>query len=341
MPTSTGADIPDSSLTKSASVKRSQFAPDAPLPLVMEPAQPGVDLAAWAGAHRDQLERDLLQHGAVLFRGFDLPTPVEFEKAALAVYGDLYSDYGDLPRASAGEKIYESTWYPEDQMILYHNESSHLNMWPMKISFFCVTPAKEGGCTPIFDTREACRKIDPAILATFAEKGLLYVRNFSAGVDPTWQAFFHTTDRATVEQACHDAGAEFEWTPGDGLRISQRTRAVWNHPQTGERMFFNQIQLHHVACLDEEMREAMRSLFSEAELPRNVFYGDGSIIPDDVVRHLGEVFEQIAVRFTWQKGDMIMLDNMLTTHARDTFVGPRQIVVAMGQMMSIEQATGA
>jgi hypothetical protein len=28
-----------------------------------------------------------------------------------------------------------------------------------------------------------------------------------------------------------------------------------------------------------------------------------------------------------------MLDNMLTTHARDTFEGPRQIVVAMGQMM--------
>ena len=38
-----------------------------------------------------------------------------------------------------------------------------------------------------------------------------------------------------------------------------------------------------------------------------------------------------------QKGDMIMCDNMLVTHARDTFEGPRQIVVAMGQMMSVDQ----
>jgi hypothetical protein len=34
---------------------------------------------------------------------------------------------------------------------------------------------------------------------------------------------------------------------------------------------------------------------------------------------------------------MIMLDNMLTTHARDTFEGPRQIVVAMGQMIDADQ----
>ena len=48
MHTSTGADIRDSSLTLDASVKRSQFAPDSRLPLVVEPARPGVDLAAWA-----------------------------------------------------------------------------------------------------------------------------------------------------------------------------------------------------------------------------------------------------------------------------------------------------
>lgn len=335
-----GADVNMNVPTLGGSVKRSTLQPGQRLPLILEPAEPGVDLPTWAVANRELIERDLATHGAILFRGFDLPTPVEFEKSALAVYGDLYSDYGDLPRASAGEKIYESTWYPEDQMILYHNESSHLNLWPMKISFFCVTPAKSGGCTPIFDTRTVCDHIDPAVLDEFARKGLLYVRNFSAGVDPTWQAFFHTAEREVVEKACRDAGAEFEWVAGDGLRISQRTRAVWKHPRTGERVFFNQLQLHHVACLDDDMREAMRDLFSDEELPRNVFYGDGSRIPDDVMRHLGEVYEKVAVRFAWQKGDMIMLDNMLTTHARDTFEGPRQIVVAMGQMLTIEQAEG-
>ena len=51
----------------------------------------------------------------------------------------------DLPRDGISDKIYASTPYPNDQMILYHNESSHLHRWPMKIGFFCVQAAEEGG----------------------------------------------------------------------------------------------------------------------------------------------------------------------------------------------------
>jgi hypothetical protein len=44
------------------------------------------------------------------------------------------------------------------------------------------------------------------------------------------------------------------------------------------------------------------------------------------------LYEACAVRFDWQKGDVILLDNMLVAHARDPFEGPRKIVVAMGDM---------
>lgn len=325
-------------LTRSGQVKASTLTPGQLLPLIVEPVDPTLDLREWGKANREGIEQALLRHGAILFRNWNLAGPREFEQSALAVYGELYSDYGDLPRAEAGEKIYESTWYPNDQMILYHNESSHLNMWPMKISFYCVVPARKGGCTPVFDTRRVMGFIDPQILADLRAKGLVYVRNFSPGVDPTWQAFFHTEDQAKVEAMCKEAGASLEWTAGGGLRISQKTQAIWKHPKSGEEIFFNQIQLHHIACVDPETREALRELYSDEELPRNVYYGDGSPIPDEVVEHLGAVFEKVAVRFQWQKGDMIMLDNMLTTHARDPFEGERKIVVAMGQMLTIEQA---
>jgi hypothetical protein len=49
---------------------------------------------------------------------------------------------------------------------------------------------------------------------------------------------------------------------------------------------------------------------------------------------IGELYEACAVRFLWQRGDVIMLDNMLTAHARDPYQGPRRIVVAMGDMIS-------
>jgi hypothetical protein len=211
----------------------------------------------------------------------------------------------------------------------------------MKISFHCVTPAKVGGCTPVFDTREVLKHIDPDVVEAFRTKGLMYVRNFSKGVDPTWEEFFHTTDKAKVEQLCRDAGSDFEWKADGGLRVINRTGGIVRHPKTHEEMFFNQVQIHHIYCVDEETRDGLRALFDEDDLPRNVYYGDGSPISDETMQHLGEVFEQVCVRFKWQKGDMIMLDNMLVTHARDTFEGPRQIVVAMGQMLSAEQLPAA
>ena len=146
----------------------------------------------------------------------------------------------------------------------------------MKISFHCVTPAKVGGCTPVFDTREVLKHIDPEVVEKFRTKGLMYVRNFSRGVDPTWEEFFHTTDRAKVEQMCRDAGSDFEWKSDGGLRVINRTKGVVKHPKTKDDTFFNQVQIHHIYCVDEDTREGLRALFDEQDLPRNVYYGDAS-----------------------------------------------------------------
>lgn len=310
------------------------------LPLVLEPARENVDLAEWAGANREYVEAELLKHGAILFQGFGLGSIEAFEQVALAIYGDLFGEYGDLPRESASGKIYTSTPYPPDKAILFHNESAHLHRWPMKISFFSVQAAAHGGATPILDCRRVCRELDADVLNEFQEKGLLYVRNFLPGVDVSWQKFFQTNDRAAVEAACRQAQMEWEWLGQDRLRLRTHTRAVLNHPKTGDRVFFNQVQLHHPYCLDPEVRSSLLSLLSEEELPRNVYYGDGTRIPDAVMAQIGEVYDRLAVRFPWHAGDMVMLDNMLTSHARDPFEGPRKNVVAMGQMIDSSAVNG-
>ncbi len=92
-------------------------------------------------------------------------------------------------------------------MILFHNESSHMNAWPTRISFFCVIAAKEGGCSPVVDTRKVYRDLDPAVREKFEKLGLMYVRNFSDGLDVSWQKFFHTEDRAVVERSLQGSRA--------------------------------------------------------------------------------------------------------------------------------------
>ena len=301
------------------------------LPLVITPAVENVDLAGWCSAHTEDVERYLDRYGAIMFRGFPLAGPPEFEAVASAIAGELFGEYGDLPPEETGQRIYHSTPYPADKTILFHNESSHFSSWPLRQFFFCVVPSQQGGETPMLDCRKVYEVLDREIVEAFEHRGLMYVRNFSEGVDVPWQDFFHTDDKAAVEQTCANAGMSCEWTEL-GLRVRQRAKGVRAHPRTGERVFFNQVQLHHVACLDEETRTAMRQLFADEDLPRNVYYGDGAPIPDEVIERIGEVYEQLCVETPWQRSDLIALDNMLVAHARRPFVGERKIVVAMGRM---------
>src|SRR5262249_30710512 len=208
---------------------------------------------------------------------------------------ELFGEYGDLPREAMGGKVYGSTPYPSDQPILFHNESSHMHRWPRKIFFFCMQAAAQGGETPIVDCRKVYARLNPELARRFREKGLLYVRNYTEGLDVSWQSFYGTQDRARVEEICRAAGTEFEWVGADGLRTRQRCPAVVRHPATGEESFFNQLQLHHVSCLEPAVRESLLSMMREEELPRNVFYGDGSRIEDSVMEEVGRVYRENAV----------------------------------------------
>lgn len=124
---------------------------------------------------------------------------------------------------------------------------------------------------------------------------------------------------------------EFAWN-GDGLRTRQVLPAVREHPKTGEKLFFNQILLHHLSRLDAGVRASLLSMYGEGDAPRHVYYGDGSPIEDSTIESIQELYRRLAVSFPWRQGDILMLDNMLTAHARNPFAGERKIVVAMGEL---------
>src|SRR6185437_161914 len=52
------------------------------LPLLIEPEREDVDLAEWAATNDDFVNSKLLRHGALLFRGFDVPAVRDFERFA-------------------------------------------------------------------------------------------------------------------------------------------------------------------------------------------------------------------------------------------------------------------
>jgi len=324
-----------------ASVRRSFPMPGSEFPIMLEPATPDLDPATWARDNRGLIDGLLLRHGAILFRGFALPDPQSFEAFAEAMEPTgLFGSYGDLPKKEGGRNTYRSTPYPERQMILYHNESSHLERWPRKQWFFAEQVAPVGGCTPIVDCREMLKRLPAGLVATLEARGLLYVRTFTPRLDVGWRDFFKTDDRAAVAARCAAGGIDLRWLDDETPQTRTRGPAVIRHPLTGERSFFNQLQLHHPACLEPDLREDLLDLVGVDRLPRNVLFGDGETIPDETMALIGETYEACAVRFQWLRGDAVMVDNMLTAHARDPFEGPRRIVVAMGAMVERQAVAG-
>lgn len=300
------------------------------LPLVVSPAAEGVDLVSWAERSRQFIESRLLVHGALLFRGFPVGSAREFEAFVRAVSGEPM-EYRERssPRTQVGARLYTSTDYPEDQSIFPHNEHSYSRTFPLKLFFFCETAAAEGGETPLADTRRIYARLNPRLRKRFIEKGWMLVRNYNNGFGLPWQTVFQTSDRKTVEDYCARAGIEVEWKSEGGLRTRQVRPVVTRHPRSGEPAWFNHATFFHVTTLEPTMRDALLSELREEDLPTNSYYGDGSALEASVLDELRAAYLGEAVAFPWEAGAIVLLDNVLTSHARRPYRGPRRILFAM------------
>ncbi|WP_316161826.1 TauD/TfdA family dioxygenase [Bradyrhizobium sp. SZCCHNRI20481] len=303
------------------------------LPFLLRASRTQQPLMEAVSEVRDMIERQLYACGGILFRGFHLDGAEAFRSFAASFGHPLLSyEFGSTPRSQVSAGVYTSTEYPPHQSIPLHNEQAYTRDWPMKIWFYCEQAAQQGGETPVADSRSIHRDIPAAIRNRFAERGVMYVRNYGSGLDVDWRQVFGTESKAEVEAYCASHAIACEWKDGDELRTRQVCQGTAVHPVTGDMVWFNQAHLFHVSSLAPEVRESLLDIVGDPlELPRNAFYGDGSPIEDETLATVRAVLDRHKIVFPWQTGDVVMLDNMLTAHARKPFKGPRRVIVAMAQ----------
>jgi hypothetical protein len=199
------------------------------------------------------------------------------------------------------------------------------------VLFFCRVAPETGGETSIGDCRRILESLDPEIAERFAQKQVKYVQNIHGGwsLGKSWQQTFETDQRSDVEDFCTSRAVDFQWMEDGSLRTSQVRPGVAVHPQTGERLWFNQADQWHRSSWRPGDLQSMLKIMKEDELPHGAYHGDGSEIATADLDAIRQVYQQVEVLFPWRSGDVLMLDNMLVAHGRKAFQGPRDILVAM------------
>ncbi|MFE3576473.1 TauD/TfdA family dioxygenase [Lysinibacillus sp. NPDC059133] len=301
------------------------------LPLILEPKVNEFNLIDWISDNKELINKTLLERGGILFRGFNVNNSNDFSEL-VNNYSSNLVNYIErtTPRLQMSDNIYTSTEHPANQTIEMHNELSYSVISPQLIWFYCLVPPKVGGETPIADVRRVYNRIPEEIIKRFENKGWMLVRNYGDGFGPTWQEAFNTTDKTVVEEYCNQHEIDFEWKTDDRLRTKQVRQAVRKHKMTNEMIWFNHVSFYHVYNLSSELRELFLSEFGLENIPFNTYYGDGSIIEDNIIEQINLTFEQEKIEFKWEKNDVMLLDNYLVAHSRNPFQGERKVLVAMG-----------
>ncbi len=321
---------------------KTSFLNEQKLPMLVEPSSKSErnrsfdTLISESRSEEKFLRAKLLEHGALLFRGFNIETCDDFQHFARSFSGKKLLNYagGVSPRVelTGNSKIYTSTEYPPHLTLALHNELSYAEKYPARVYFFCQVAPEIGGETPIGDSRRILKSIAPEIVREFKAKQIRYDRNLSgdAGSGFSWQDAFETVDKQTVENYCRAGVIDFEWkSDGSGLRLSQTRPATIKHPETGEEVWFNQADGFHASNLDAETYRYFLSQMPEEDFRLNARFGDDSSLDVLKLERIRAVLKSESVIFRWQKGDVLILDNLLTAHGRMPFSGARKIVVAM------------
>lgn len=316
-------------------------------PLWIEPATAALRedpkaVARWVHEHHALIEAALLDFGAVMWRGFAVKGPDDFQ-AMLADFTPFSKGYvaGTSERQAITGKVYESTRTPEDVYIFLHQEMSYQIYSPRLLGFYCHVPATEGGETPICDFRGLLEALPAEMRRRFEETGVIYGRNFRDGTvddwkaDPkyrhhSWQHWFKTDDKDEVSRQLDERGISYEWLDDGGMRYWTHRPGVTRHPATGELISFNQLhaQTQHRSMFGDDYMDVMEAAYgTDVPRPYYVHFGDGKPLTDAEWQTIWDEMERRKIAFAWEKGDVLLVDNKLTGHGRHPYKGPREIQV--------------
>ena len=288
------------------------------------------ETVAWLTDHRDALNEQARQHGAILFRGFPVLTAEDFD-AFIAAFDLPNFPYevslSNAVRVNRTERVFTANEAPSDVTIFLHHEMAQTPVFPSKLFFFCERPADSGGATPLCRSDVLYERLAeriPEFLRSCETSGLRYTNvmpaeaDLASGMGRSWQHTLRASDREHAERRLRGLGYSWEWTPDACLRVTTpRLDAVRTLPD-GRKSFFNQLIAAFRGWKD-----------SRNDPSKAITFGDGAPLDRRDVDLASELADELTFDVPWQRGDVALVDNFVAMHGRRAFEGTRKVLASL------------
>lgn len=285
-----------------------------------------VPLATFASTHKASLLAQALLHGAVLLRGWPVGvTDLETVRDAFGLDDFPYFG-GAAPRTRVTGNVLTANDAPPTEPIPFHHELAQARARPSHLLFYCDVAPTRGGSTDLVDSRALARyvaKEHPRVAARLDE-GVRYTRVLPPVDDPcspigrSWRSTYGCDTRAQVEAKLRYEGTSFEWWD-DVLWTRTAPLPAFRHdPVRGDLVFSNAMLAAHKGWNDA------RNVGT-----KSVSYADGTPVDEAFLDDVHAYAVRRQYRTKWEKGDVLLVDNAVTMHARSPFEGPRRILTLL------------
>lgn len=304
-----------------------------PFPLALECQTPGRsldDAAGWIAEHRQQLLTQASEHGAILFRGFPLATPEDFDRfiAAFDLPNFPYEQsLSNAVRVNKTQRVFTANEAPPSVTILLHHEMAQTPVYPSRLFFFCEHAPSTGGATPICRSDVLWDRLSeqkPQFARDCESKGLKYTNvmpaasDASSGMGRSWQSTLNATTREQAESRLRQLRYTWQWQPDGSLRATTPVLPAVKKLSNGHTSFFNQLIAAAKGWKD-----------TRNDPSKAITFGDGAPLDRDAVNLASEIGEQLSFDIPWQNGDVALVDNYVAMHGRRTFNGTRKVLASL------------
>jgi alpha-ketoglutarate-dependent taurine dioxygenase len=292
------------------------------------------------------LTKKLAVHGTLLFRGLPIGNANDFSRFAHAFGFKPHEIIGIVVnRPELAPNVAPANEAPKEVLIYNHNESPQVPHAPEYIFFYSHKAPAVGGETPISSSLELFQRAKeeiPEFIDELASKGIMSrvvykVEKQYEGGSTLKQAFGkdiqegddEETRKRKVEQQIARYGrgkyTTWEWTDDGGIILTHKLPAIRTQPLTGLPTLFTGLAAYYKNTQNQGNK-------SGRKMNTTQLFGDGTPIPEKYLATLAKITDEIRVLHKWQRGDVLVYDNVISQHGRQPWEGEQSDRVVLASL---------